>query len=73
MTKQSHKIEYEDAKGKKNELYFVDRAFDSALKQAEAFIKRHEGSSKVNNIKLYWRDLNGPYNFGWKRLHLALS
>jgi len=61
MEKQSHKIEY-TVNEKKTTIFFVDRASNPALKQAMNFIERN----KDKDIKLYYKDWNSEYNFGWK-------
>lgn len=67
MGKQKYKIEYKDSKGSLTKIFFVDRAFDSALKQAKAFIERNH---HIKTIKSYYKDWNGKYNLGWKELRI---
>ncbi len=63
MNKQKYKIEYTDSKNKLTKVFFVDRPFNSALKQAKTFIKRNTHL----NIKLLYKNWSSKYNFGWKQ------
>lgn len=65
MPDQKYKIEYKDSKGGLAKVFFVDRAFDSAFKQAKAFIERNH---HIKTIKLYFKNWNSEYNLGWKEV-----
>lgn len=44
-----------------NKIFFVNEAFKSAYTKAQTFIKNHN-----KPCKLYWKNINSQYNFGWK-------
>ena len=65
MEKQPYKIKY-TINGKKTTILFVNRAFNPAFKQAMNFIERN----KDKDIKLYYKNWNSEYNFGWKLIRI---
>ena len=70
---QRYMVKYTDTKGKEQEVFFVDRVFKSAYKCAVAYIKRNQNSTKIKNMKLYYKDTNPLYNPGWKEFDISMG